>query len=135
MLAMSNLHLHKIASNCPAVMQALPSSEYAKGLKDLDLDVDCPPVQSSVGLNWDLSNDTFTSRVSNTNKPFTHRGVLATVNSLFDPLGLVAPISIQGKFLLRKVTHNTFNWDEPLPAVKEAEWITWRDSLQALENF
>lgn len=135
MLAMSNLHLHKIASNCPAVMQAFPSSEYAKDLKDLDLDIDSLPVQRSLGLNWDLSNDTFTFRVASTKKPFTRRGVLATVNSLFDPLGLVAPISIQGKFLLRELTHDTVDWDEPLPAEKEAEWIAWRDSLQALEHF
>lgn len=135
MLATSNLHLHKIASNCPAVMQAFPSSEYAKDLKDLDLDIDSPPVQRSLGLNWDLSNDTFTFRVASTTKPFTRRGVLATVNSLFDPLGLVAPITIQGKLLLRELTHDTVDWDEPLPAEKEAEWITWRDSLQALECF
>lgn len=44
MLILSNLHLHKIASNCPAVMQVFPSSEYAKDLKDLDLDIDFPPV-------------------------------------------------------------------------------------------
>ena len=42
MLVMSNLPLHKIASNCPAVMQAFPSSEYVKDLKDLDLDIDPP---------------------------------------------------------------------------------------------
>ena len=135
MLAMSNLRLHKIASNCPAVMQAFPSSEYAKDLKDLDLETDSPPMQRSLGLNWDLSRDTFTFRVANTNRPFTRRGVLACVNSLFDPLGLVAPISIQGKLLLRELTHNTVDWDEPLPAEKETEWIAWRDSLQALESF
>lgn len=54
---------------------------------------------------------------------------------LFDPLGLVAPISIQGKFHLRELTQDTTDWDEPLPADKEEEWITWRDSLQALEHF
>ncbi|KAM4591910.1 uncharacterized protein PAE49_019480 [Odontesthes bonariensis] len=135
MLSMSNLRLHKIASNCPAVMRAFPSSEYAKDLKDLDLDIDSPPVQRSLGLSWDLSNDTFTFRVASIKKPFTRRGVLATVNSLFDPLGIVAPISIQGKLLLRELTHDTTDWDEPLPAEKEAEWITWRDSLQDLEHF
>ncbi len=107
MLAMSNLHLHKIASNCPAVMQAFLISEYAKDLKDLNLDIDSPPVQRSRGLNWDLGHDTVTFWVTSNKKPFTRRGVLATVNSLFDQLGLVALISIQGKFLLRELTHNS----------------------------
>ena len=80
-------------------------------------------MQRSLGLNWDLSNDTFTFRVASTKKP------------LFDPIGIVAPISIQGKLLLRELTHDTTDWDEPLPAKKEAEWIAWRDSLQDLEHF
>ncbi|KAK0143480.1 hypothetical protein N1851_018392 [Merluccius polli] len=135
MLAISNLRFHKIASNHPVVMQAFPSTDHAKDLKDLDLDVDSLPVQRSLGLSWDLANDYFTFRVANSEKPFTRRGVLATVNSLFDPLGFVAPITIQGKLILRQLTSGNCDWDAPLPAEKEAEWIVWRDSLQNLEQF
>lgn len=135
MLAISNLRLHKITSNCPAVMQVFPSTDHAKDLRDLDLDIDSPPVQRSLGLSWDLVNDTFTFRVANSEKPFTRRGMLATINSLFDPLGLVVPITIQGKHLLQHLTSDTSDWDAPLPADKEAEWIVWRDLLQCLEQF
>ncbi|XP_062393459.1 uncharacterized protein LOC134080863 [Sardina pilchardus] len=135
MLAISNLRLHKIASNSPAVMEAFPSDDYAKDLKDLDLQIDSPPIQRSLGLSWNLQNDTFTFRVANSDKPFTRRGVLATVNSLFDPLGLVAPITIRGKLLLRELTSTTVDWDAPLSTEKEAEWNAWRDSLQDLEQF
>lgn len=34
MLAISNLRLHKIASNCRSVMQAFPSTDHAKDLRD-----------------------------------------------------------------------------------------------------
>jgi len=71
MLGISNLRLHKIASNCPVVMQAFPASEYAKNLKELDPESDSLPIQSSLGLNWDLRKDTFTFRVSSTEKPFS----------------------------------------------------------------
>lgn len=135
MLAVSNLRLHKIASNCPVVMQAFPSTDHAKDLKDLDLAVDSLPVQRSLGLSWDLANDTFTFQVADSQKPFTRRGVLATINSLFDPLGLAAPITIQGKLLLRQLTNDTKDWDAPLPADKEAEWRVWRDSLKYLDHF
>ena len=69
MLAISNLRLHKVASNCPVVMQAFPSTDHAKDLKDLDLDIDLPPLQRSLGLSWNLVNDTFTFRVANSEKP------------------------------------------------------------------
>ncbi|XP_026005436.1 uncharacterized protein LOC113010547 [Astatotilapia calliptera] len=135
MLAISNLRLHKIASNCLTVMQAFPSTDHAKDLKNLDLDKDSPPLQRSLGLSWDLVNDTFTFRVAKSEKPFTRRGVLATINSLFDPLGLVAPVTIHGKLLLRQLTRDSSDWDAPLPSEKATEWITWRDSLQDLEQF
>ena len=91
MLADSNLRLHKFASYRKEVMEAFPISDHAKGLKNLDLENDPAPIQRSLGLSWDLKRDMFTFRVADSEKPFTHRGVLATVNSLFDPLGFVAP--------------------------------------------
>ncbi len=36
MLSKSSLNLHKVASNRASVMEAFPSSERAKDLKDLD---------------------------------------------------------------------------------------------------
>ena len=55
------------------------------------------------------------------NKPFTRRGVLSTVNSLYDPLGFLAPITIQGRLLLRDLTKQAEDWDTPLPGNREAE--------------
>ncbi|KAF7650075.1 hypothetical protein LDENG_00131880 [Lucifuga dentata] len=135
MLALSNLRLHKIASNSKEVMQAFPSADLAKDLKDLELDTDILPVQRSLGLSWNIQSDKFTFHVAVGERPFTRRGVLTTVNSLFDPLGLVAPITVQGKLLLRELTKSTGDWDAPLPAEKEAEWLAWKDSLKDLAHF
>ncbi|KAK3506465.1 hypothetical protein QTP70_000933 [Hemibagrus guttatus] len=104
MLATSNLRLHKFASNSKEVMEAFPIEDHAKGLKDLNLEVDPTPIQRSLGLSWDVKRDVFTFHVTDIKKPFTRRGILATVNSLFDPLGFVAPIIIEGKFLLRELS-------------------------------
>lgn len=133
MLAISNLRLHKIASSCPVVMHVFPRTDHAKELKDLD--IDSPPLQRSLGLSWNLVHDIFTFCVAGSDKPFTKRGVLSIINSLFDPLGLVAPITIQGKLLLRQLTSEVIDWDVPLPAEKEAEWTAWRDSPQQLAKF
>lgn len=47
----------------------------------------------------------------------------------------MAPITIQGKLLLRQLTSDSTDWDVPLLAEKEAEWTMWRDSLQELAQF
>lgn len=127
-LALSNLRLHKITSNSPEVMGAFPPQDHAASLKDLDLGVDDLPMQRSLGLQWDLKADTFVFQVPDEGKPFTRRGLLSMVNSLYDPLGFIAPVIIQGKALLRELTANTIDWDTPLPQEKAGIWIRWKDS-------
>lgn len=134
MLALSNLRLHKISSNRVNVMRTFPAEDLAKGLKNLDFDTVLPPMQRSLGVGWDISEDLFTFKVSEVEKPYTRRGVLSTVNSLFDPLGFAAPVSIQGRHLLRELTSETCDWDDPLPEEKYREWEVWRDSLKELEQ-
>ncbi|XP_067373333.1 uncharacterized protein [Channa argus] len=134
MLADSNICLHKLASNSPEVMKAFPSQEWAKELKDLDLGADPLPLQRSLGLNWNLQKDSFTFLVSREEKPFPRRGVLSTVNSLYDPLGFAAPITMQGKALIRELCSENCDWDAPLPADKETQWRAWQTSLVDLEK-
>ncbi|XP_061432402.1 uncharacterized protein LOC133358195 isoform X1 [Lethenteron reissneri] len=134
MLATANLRLHKIASSSVEVIKAFPSDDRSKDLKDLDLNVDTPPIQRSLGLSWDLKADTFTFRVSIGEKPYTRRGILSMVNSLYDSLGFVAPVTIQGRWILRDLCADTQDWDSPLPEERRQEWETWRNSLRALEQ-
>lgn len=115
-------------------MRAFPPEDLAKGLKDLDLNTDLPPMQRSLGVSWDISEDVFTFQVSDAEKPYTRRGVLSTVNSLFDLLGFAAPVSIQGRSLLRELDTEACDWDAPLPEEKYREWKLWRDSLKELEQ-
>lgn len=83
---------------------------------------------------WEITSNTFTFSASNTNKPFTRRGVLSTVNSVFDHLGLLAPVTIHGRVLLRELTSKRSYWDTPLPQDKLMRWECLRDSLQVLKQ-
>ncbi|XP_061170947.1 uncharacterized protein LOC133180435 [Saccostrea echinata] len=133
-LSYGKLRLHKIASNNQEVMNAFPPSDLSSEMKDLDLSKDNLPTQRSLGLNWDLQSDSFFFKISNDVKPFTRRGVLSTINSIFDPLGFLAPIIIQGKSLMRNLLQETVNWDEPLPENQSTQWEKWKNSLQHLQN-
>lgn len=133
-LAKSNLRLHKIAANNKEVMEAFPSIDRASDLKDLDFDVESLPAQRSLGLNWDLQKDCFHFKVSEEAKPFTRRGVLSITNSLYDPLGFVAPVTVHGKFILREFTVESSDWDAPLSQEMEETWTSWRSSLKDLSS-
>ncbi len=133
-LAESNLRLHKIASNSAQVLSAFPPEDCVKGIKDLDLGEEAMLIQRSLGLCWEVTTDTFTFQTSSGNKPFTKRGVLSTVNGLYDPIGFAAPVTIQGRLLLRELSKGIDDWDTPLPAERCREWESWRDSLNDLQQ-
>ena len=81
MLSTTNIRLHKVASNSVEVITALPDQETK--LRELNLYSDTQPTQRSLGVCWDLENDAFTFQVLIPSKPYTRRGVLAVVNSVY----------------------------------------------------
>lgn len=130
----ARIRLHKIVSNDVEVMEAFPSEDLEKNLMSLDIGSDDLPVQHSLGLSWDINSDSFTYSTRILEKPFTKRGLLSVVNSLFDPLGFIAPIVIHGRILYREVGECNSSWDDPLPSDREEEWTRWKDSLSSLED-
>lgn len=74
-LSTRNLRLQKVVSNLPTVVEAFPVEDRNKDVKDLDLRHDTLMVQRSLGVHWDLKQDSFTFKVSPPDKPFTRRGV------------------------------------------------------------
>lgn len=129
-----NLRLHKIASNSEEVMNSFPQEDLAKDLRGLDSVKNEFPLQRTLGVSWDIKTDSFTFCVDDQEKQNTRRGVLSTVNSLYDPMGFLAPVTIQGKLLLRDVVSTTTDWDAPMPEDILAKWQQWKGSLQALQD-
>ena len=139
MLATANLRLHKISSNDPGVTRAFPVADRAIDLCNLDLSHTNALIHRSLGVSWDLKTDTFTFKVTVDNKPFTKRGVLSVINSLYDPLGIAAPVLIQGKSLLRTMSahlreRQLEDWDTQLPEEYKSTWNQWCASLSELER-
>ncbi len=56
------------------------------------------------------------------------------MNSLYDPLGFLAPITVHGRLILRELTKQAEDWDTPLPKDMETEWTRWKRSLRDLEG-
>lgn len=60
MLASYNLRLHKIVSNDLNVTQVFPREDRASDPHDWDFSQDTIPIQRTLGVLWDVSNDAFT---------------------------------------------------------------------------
>ena len=140
MLATANLKLHKVVSNSKLWRHSQPKIGE---MRDLELRHDSLPAQRSLAVYWNLEEDTFTFKVCLPEKPFTRRGVLSVVNSIYDPLGLAVPVVLEGKLLLQQLVllgkkstsrKTPLGWDDPLPETLLSQWQRWRNSLPHLEN-
>ena len=125
-----NLRLHKFASNNQQVLDSLPDTEKTKTLsKDLTEE----HMERTLGLQWSLEGDQFQFKVAAKDSVVTRRGILSTVASLYDPLGLVAPFTLVGKQILQQMCRQNIGWDDPVPADLSDEWTKWRRDLENLD--
>jgi hypothetical protein len=64
----------------------------------------------------------------------TKRVILSKLSKIFDPLGLLCPVVVKGKALLRQIWQLKLNWDDPLPSALCTQWHSLTADLQQL-NF
>lgn len=133
MCAKGGFKLTKFVSNSRKVMMSVPAEDRAKEIKGLDLGSDKLPIERALGVEWCIESDAFKFRIELKDKPCTRRVILATISSIFDPLGLIAPVVLVGKQILQEICHGK-DWDEPIEGEVLAKWGRWRSQLPLLEQ-
>ncbi len=73
-------------------------------------------------------------RLVNKDHSTTKRNVLRQVASVFDPLGLLSPVTLQGKVLLQNLWKKRLEWDETLEAKDVDEWLEIKDDLKNIDS-
>ena len=93
-------NLTKFISNDPRVLSRLPDEKKANSMKE-----ECFPgsgtIERALGVFWCIENDCFCFRIELKARPLTRRGILSTISSLFDPLGVASAFVLEGKRILQ----------------------------------
>ena len=61
-------------------------------------------------------------KVSNKVVLETKRGILSTVSSIFDPLGLIAPVIVNIELLVQELWRKELDWDTKIPDDLLRQW-------------
>lgn len=133
MLKKGGFRLTKWLSNSKAVLNEIPESERAPSVVNLEPDMDLP-IDRALGVIWDVNEDTIRFKVRLEEKPITRRGIVSTISSIFDPLGLVSPVTLSAKVMLQDLCRQKLGWDDTLPEGRQEEWLKWIRSLPELEH-
>ncbi|KAJ8406749.1 hypothetical protein AAFF_G00296650 [Aldrovandia affinis] len=127
--------LTKWTSHNRKVLMSIPEEQRAKETKNLDLSSEALPVERALGIQWDTETDAFTYSIKLPDKPMTRRGILAVVNSIYDPLGLLAPVILPAKLLLKDLCKEQSGWDEDISEKHAEDWKGWTEDVTYLSNF
>ncbi|XP_036347034.1 uncharacterized protein LOC118756375 [Rhagoletis pomonella] len=90
----------------------------------------------ALGLIWSIEGDHFTFAVSLKQQPaiLTKRAFLADASTLFDPLGLLAPVTIKSKMWFQDIWRAAVGWDDLVPDSIAKKWLDHRVQLQILSD-
>ncbi|XP_078608417.1 uncharacterized protein LOC144880226 [Branchiostoma floridae x Branchiostoma japonicum] len=126
--------LTKWISNSQQVIKAVPETERAEEVKNLDLKHNSMPTERALGMLWNVQADTLGYRTLSTEKPATRRGILSVVSSFYDPLGIVAPALLPPKMILQDLCKESLGWDDEIPEKHFNAWQGWESDLQLLSS-
>ncbi|XP_052268588.1 uncharacterized protein LOC127869969 [Dreissena polymorpha] len=81
-------------------------------------------VTKVLGLRWDPKLDTinFVDKQIPILEKVTKRTVLKFSSQIYDPLGLLSPVTVRAKILLQEMWKQKYDWDTPLPSSLHATW-------------
>ena len=125
--------LVKWSTNNRSVLEGIPHDLRAQTICNFDTKTDVLPNTRTLGQSWSPENDMFNYTVHLEDRPSTRRGILSTISSLFDHLGLVCPVLLEAKLILQQITRIKSGWDEDIPSNLQEKWTAWCLRLKALE--
>ena len=89
-----------------------------------------------LGLKWNKSSDTLTVSFSTVDSvsTTTKRTILSKLAKVYDPLGVVSPITLEGKIIFRDVCKTKVPWDADIQEPLSRRWNEWEKSLPKEET-
>ena len=135
LLAKGGFQLTKVISNEREVLNAFPPEHRAPSVKDLDLNLNSLPMDRALGIHWDVEADTFNLVVSSRSQPETRKGVLSSIATIYDPLGLVGPLILPGREINQELCRLKYDWNDRLPDELAVKWRDWKKGLASLTSY
>ena len=79
----------------------------------------------TLGVRWDLIKDEFGVVNNFFDMPKTKRALLSFIASIYDPLGIVAPLVIEGRIIMQDLCRMQVHWDDRFSGDFERRIIEW----------
>ncbi|XP_041782399.1 uncharacterized protein LOC121599013 [Anopheles merus] len=138
--AMGGFLIRNFVSNNSKLRQTIPEEhQLHQSLVDIKEKNQC--VEKILGVQWNTQLDTFGYRVNIARARTdvggelpTKREVLSFVMCIYDPLGLISHLTIQGRIIMQAVHIAVEDWDAKIPDNLAAKWHEWTTTISEAKD-
>lgn len=85
-------------------------------------------------LGFDLTFKKLPSEIVNGTRVPTKRQFLSLIMSVFDPLGLLCPVTVKSKILMQRIWRSQIGWDDQLLENDYRTWLDWLNEIRKLTD-
>ena len=91
--------------------------------------------QKLLGIKWNVKRDELNIVEPEFDSgPLTKRKLLSSLSRVFDPLGLLSPLTISARVLMQETWKHQLDWDSILPGTIQEQWETIAKGLKGLSQ-
>lgn len=131
-LASAGFELRKFLCNDFSILNKF---EVNKNLDAHILSIGETENNKTLGIFWNPLRDSIQYKVQDFKDnelkdiDITKRSVLSLISKIFDPLGLISPIVVQGKILMQEIWKNKVSWDDNIPLSLAELYLSFKMNL------
>ncbi|XP_030763274.1 uncharacterized protein LOC115887891 [Sitophilus oryzae] len=102
---------------------------------DIFISLDYDNQTKTLGLLWNSLSDSLQFNIKHEiPDKTTKRTILSSIAQIFDPMGLLTPVTMTAKIILQQLWKIKIDWDESIPADLHTSWSTYRTQLIQLNK-
>lgn len=122
-------HLVKWSTNSKELLNYIPQKKRLGQV--VNFEGDCLKI---LGMQWHPNLDTFSFNINVKESRCSKRHILSIVAGIFDPLGLVSPVTLFAKLFIKKLWSLHLDWDECPPSPLVQQWSKFQRELTLLDE-
>ncbi|XP_028173391.1 uncharacterized protein LOC114362274, partial [Ostrinia furnacalis] len=132
----AGFELHKWHSNSPALLLgSQPTVSHGERCESVPFaHMENDSSTKVLGMQWDPNLDTFGFSVKSYSEKCTKRSILSEIARIYDPLGLLSPVTLFAKHLIQLLWISSVDWDETPPQDIVDSWASFTSQLPLLSK-